>query len=154
MTANQTITPELRQWIIAQAQAGHPPDAVLAAMRASGWTEDTALAAMETTLQGHLAHQAPAQVPVQALPPAVPVPGPDLAASPLYLDAGDRRVQVLLAMENPRIVVFGDVISDAECEELIAQARPRMARSLTVARSSGMAGRCALYSGNRSARNV
>ncbi|MFD0667704.1 2OG-Fe(II) oxygenase [Ramlibacter sp. MAHUQ-53] len=133
MTATQTITPELRQWIIAQAEAGHPPDTVLAAMRASGWTEDTAIAAMESTLQAHLAGRPAAQ----ALPPAVPVPGPDLAGSPLYLDAGDRRVHVILSKESPRIVVFGDVLSDEECDELIAQARPRLARSLTVATRTG-----------------
>ena len=33
MTSPQTVTPELRQWIIEQAQAGCRPDAVLAAMR-------------------------------------------------------------------------------------------------------------------------
>lgn len=40
----QQITPELRDWIIAQAEAGHPPQAVLTAMQASGWEEGVALA--------------------------------------------------------------------------------------------------------------
>ena len=82
MTVQQAITPELRQWIIAQAQAGHPPDSVLQAMRASGWDEDVAIAAMEDTLQGFLAeHQARLReqqqarpTPEDVLPPAVPVP--------------------------------------------------------------------------------
>ena len=47
----QDITPELRAWIIAQAEAGHSPQSVLTAMRASGWAEDVALAAMEEVLQ-------------------------------------------------------------------------------------------------------
>ena len=46
----QQITPELRDWIIAQAEAGHPPQAVLTAMQASGWEEGVALAAMEDVL--------------------------------------------------------------------------------------------------------
>jgi prolyl 4-hydroxylase len=65
------------------------------------------------------------------------LPEPDLAASPLYLDAGDRRVHVLQVMVNPRVVVFGDLLSDEECEQMIALARPRLARSLTVATRTG-----------------
>ena len=63
-------------------------------MKASGWDEDVAIDAMETTLRGHLDEQAAAQ----GLPPAVPVPEPRLADSPLYLDGGDRRVAVLGVM--------------------------------------------------------
>ena len=42
----QTVTPELKAWIIEQAQAGCRPDTVLAAMRSSGWDEDVALDAL------------------------------------------------------------------------------------------------------------
>jgi prolyl 4-hydroxylase len=129
----QQVTPELRQWIIEQAESGHPADSVLRAMLASGWTEDVAVEALESTLRGHL--EAHAQQ--QGLPPAVPVPDPALDESPLYLDGGDRRVAVLQAMYNPRVVVFGGLLSDEECEQLIAQATPRLARSLTVATKTG-----------------
>jgi len=131
--ASQAVTPELRQWIVAQAQAGHPPQAVLASMKASGWHEDTAIEAMESTLQVHLAQQAHDQV----LPPSVAVPGPDLADSPLYLDGGDRRVHVLQVLRDPQVVVLGNLLADEECDELITLAKPRMARSLTVATRTG-----------------
>jgi len=130
---DQHVTPELRQWIIAQAQAGQPAEAVLKAMKASGWDEDVAIAALESTLQGHLQTQARAN----GLPPAVPVPDPHLEDSPLYVDVGDLRVPVLLNMLQPRVVVFGQLLSDQECDQLIEQARPRMARSLTVATKTG-----------------
>ena len=55
MSAAQPITSELRHWIVAQATAGHPPETVLDAMKASGWDEDIAIAAMESTLGEHLA---------------------------------------------------------------------------------------------------
>jgi prolyl 4-hydroxylase len=129
----QQITPELRQWIVEQAQAGHAAEVVLQSMKTSGWDEAVAIDAMETTLRGHLAEQAAAQ----ALPPAVPVPQPDLADSPLYLDAGDRRVAVLGTLALPRVVVLGGLLSDDECDALIAAARPRMSRSLTVATQTG-----------------
>jgi len=129
----QQITPELRKWIIEQAQAGHAAEAVLRSMLASGWQEDVAIEAMETTLKDHLAATGTQQV----LPPAVPVPDPKIDDSPLYVDAGDRRVHILQNMANPRVVVFGDLLSDEECDQLIELARPRMARSLTVATKTG-----------------
>ncbi len=132
-TSTQKVTPQLRQWMMEQAQAGHGAEAVLKAMLAAGWQEDVAVEAMEATLRGHLEEQAVQQ----GLPPALPVPEPDLDESPLYLDAGDRRVHVVQAMAMPRIVVFGRLLSDVECEELIALARPRLARSLTVATQTG-----------------
>jgi prolyl 4-hydroxylase len=67
----------------------------------------------------------------------VPVPGPDLADAPLWLDAGDRRVQVLMNMAQPRVVVFGGLLSDDECEGLVALARPRLVRSETVQTETG-----------------
>jgi prolyl 4-hydroxylase len=129
----QQVTPQLRQWIVEQAQAGHSAESVLKAMLASGWNEDVAVEAMEATLRGHLESQALAN----GLPPAVKVPEPELDESPLYIDTGDRRVAVLQTMADPRVVVFGGVLSDEECEQLIALARPRLARSLTVATKTG-----------------
>jgi prolyl 4-hydroxylase len=129
----QQITPQLRQWIVEQAQAGHQAEAVLKSMMASGWSEDVAVEAMESTLRGHLEENAVAS----GLPPSVKVPDLQLDESPLYVDAGDRQVHVLNVMENPRIVVFGNLLSDQECDELIALAKPRMARSLTVATKTG-----------------
>ncbi len=132
-TSTQKVTPQLRQWIVEQAQAGHGAEAVLKAMLAAGWQEDVAVGAVEATLRGYLDQQAVRQ----GLPPALGVPDPDLDESPLYLDAGDRRVHVVQAMAMPRIVVFGGLLSDTECEELVALARPRLARSLTVATQTG-----------------
>ena len=131
--AAQQITPQLRQWIVEQAQAGHPPETVLKAMLASGWDEDVAVEAMEATLKEHLNTQAVSQ----GLPAAVPVPDPSLAESALYLDAGDRRVHVAAVVANPRIVVFGGLLSDEECDALIELAKPRLARSLTVEIKTG-----------------
>ena len=129
----QQVTPELRQWIISQAAAGHSAESVLEAMKASGWNEDVAVDAMESTLRGHLETQAVAS----GLPPAVPVPEPSLDESPLYLDAGDRRVCVLQVMMAPRVVVFGELLSPEECDQLVELAKPRLARSLTVATKTG-----------------
>ena len=74
----QSITPELRRWIIEQAQAGFSAPVVLQSMRDAGWDEDGAADAMETTLQEHLNELAVQK----GEPSAVPVPEPLLGDSP------------------------------------------------------------------------
>lgn len=133
MTAPQQITEDLRAWIISQAQAGCRPDDVLAAMRASGWEEETAMKALESTLSNHLVEHAKKN----GLPPPVVVPAPDLLDSPTRITVGSREIAVLSTMLSPRVVVFGSFLDDAECEALRALAAPRLARSETVINTTG-----------------
>jgi prolyl 4-hydroxylase len=127
---SQPISPELREWLVSQLAAGHSVPALRASMRAAGWQDaatDLALAQLEAGFP---------HVEV-ARPRRTEMPGPDLEGAPLYIDAGDRRVQVLQTMRHPRVVVFGNLVSPDECEGLIAAARVRLARSLTVETRTG-----------------
>lgn len=128
----QAITDELRRWIVAQAEAGCRPQDVLDAMKASGWQEDIAIEAMERTLTERLAEMSEARA--DPLPPAVPVPGPPPG---VLLSAGGRQVQVVAAMALPRVVVFGGLLGTDECQALMEEARPRLARSETVDNATG-----------------
>ncbi|MDE1949865.1 MAG: 2OG-Fe(II) oxygenase [Burkholderiales bacterium] len=132
--ASQTITEELRRWIVAQAEAGCRPEDIVAAMVKSGWEEETAVEALERTLRERLDAVAAARV---ALPPAVAVPEPALEGAHPLLRAGAREVKVLATLRNPRVVVLGGLLSDEECDALIELARPRLARSETVDNSTG-----------------
>jgi prolyl 4-hydroxylase len=130
MSLGQAISPELREWVVAQLAAGHSVPSLRASMRDAGWHADVADAAL-ADVEAQAAGSAAAAAPRAAMP------GPDLSTSPLYIDAGDRHVQVLQTMRHPRVVVFGDLVSDEECEGLIAAARLRLARSLTVETQTG-----------------
>ncbi len=130
---SQAVTPELRQWIVEQARMGCRPEAVLKAMTEAGWKEDVALEAMEKTLGEHLEQQRSAA----QQPAPVPIPMPDLRGAPHRIDAGDRQVEVLFALNHPRVVLFGNLLSAEECDALIADAGPRMKRSLTVETQTG-----------------
>jgi prolyl 4-hydroxylase len=140
----QSITPELRQWIVAQAEAGCRPDDVLEAMKTSGWEEDVAIEAMEVTLRERL-EQLPMRQPGLLQPlqpqqpqqPAKPLPEPSLEGQTTLLLADGHRVKVLTTMKHPRVVVFGGLLTDAECDTLMAQAAPRLLRSETVDNSTG-----------------
>lgn len=129
----QSITPELRQWIIEQAKAGHRPEQVLKAMMDSGWEEEVAIQALEGTLQGFLEEHAKAA----GLPAPKPVPEPALADSPSTVRVHDRDVRILISMRNPRVVVFGGLLSSDECDAIVELARSRLARSETVDNTTG-----------------
>jgi len=131
--AEQHVTPELRQWIIDQAKAGRPPDEVLKSMMASGWAEDVALAALEDTLSGFLKEHAQAN----GLPAPVPVPEPDLTDAPNSLMVAGHEVKIVMSLRNPRVIVFGNLLSHQECDEMIELARARLVRSETVVTSTG-----------------
>jgi prolyl 4-hydroxylase len=133
--SSQPVTPELRQWIIEQATAGQQPEAVLKSMIASGWNEEVAVAALEDTLRGFLDQRSRESV----LPPPVPVPEPlpDAGGMPASVWAGDREVRVLVAMRHPRVIVFGNLMSEEECDELMELAGRRLSRSETVKTDTG-----------------
>lgn len=146
----QTVTPELRRWIIDQASAGCSPESVLKAMLDAGWDPAVAEAALERTLLEHLSAVAPGQLAqvapevreaVQAaqaqLGPGSPVPTIDLTGSPRRVDAGDRWVDIVAHMNHPRVVVLGSLLSAEECDAIIESAKPRLARSLTVQTTTG-----------------
>lgn len=133
---NQAVTIELRQWIVEQAAAGFSREAVMASMVASGWQKAVAQKALQATWKE--------PVPVAAQPvPALRredarhLPDLDLSRSPRQIDAGDRMVDVIASLNQPRVVVLGNLLSADECDALIESARPQLARSLTVATKTG-----------------
>ncbi|MFG6458663.1 2OG-Fe(II) oxygenase [Roseateles sp. BYS96W] len=123
--SQQVITPELSEWISEQTRAGHTSEAVLAAMLSSGWDERVARDALSRTL-GQTAALTPP-------PGATSMPEPDLSRFTPVVNAGDRDVKVLMVLRQPRVVLFGGLLSDEECDEMIAMAGKRLARSETVA---------------------
>ncbi|QXZ10069.1 2OG-Fe(II) oxygenase [Comamonas sp. Y33R10-2] len=150
------LTPELMQWIRTQSAAGVPLPALLNSMRTAGWAEHLARRALALPEVGELPvpFAAPATIPLiaakqqsnaqplaqsidQQLTKTASLPEPDLQTEPCCIDAGDRQVHVLTSMRQPRVVVFGNLLSDEECDAIIAAASPRMQRSLTVDNQSG-----------------
>jgi prolyl 4-hydroxylase len=129
---SQSITPELQRWILEQAEGGHGAEAILQAMRASGWDEAVAIKALEETLLAH----------VQTLPAAIANGIDDLAIPRIDTDgnavwAHDREVGIVSSLNHPRVVVLADVLSPEECSALIDLAKPRLTRSETVQDATG-----------------
>ncbi|HKZ74348.1 MAG TPA: 2OG-Fe(II) oxygenase [Steroidobacteraceae bacterium] len=127
------VTPELRQWIVDQARAGCPPEAVLKPLVERGWEQQRAIDAVEAVMREFLAEHARAN----ALPVPSRVPAPVGLNGPSLLRAGDRDVAVLANLLHPRVVVFGSLLSHQECDALVRLARTRVARSAVVNLATG-----------------
>lgn len=127
--SQQAISPELCDWITEQSRAGHASEHILAAMLSSGWDEAIARQALARML----GQSATLTAPAGATPG---LPEPDLGRFAPVVDAGDRQVKVVMALRQPRVVVFGELLSDEECDGIVALAAKRLARSETVASSA------------------
>jgi prolyl 4-hydroxylase len=139
LSTRQSVTPELRRWIVEQIEAGCRPQDVLASMQASGWAPDVAQQALDGTLRLRRDKPGPdgtGPEPAQGVP-ATELPEPDLRGAPSVLSVGGRELLVLATLRQPRVVVFGGFLSDEECDGLMALAQPRLARSETVDNTTG-----------------
>ena len=62
----------------------------------------------------------------------------------------DREVNVLLSVDQPRIILFGNVLSREECEQMMELSKPKLNQSTTVDNASGKAE----FHQNRSSRGT
>ncbi len=132
----QHVTPDLRRWILTQVSAGHGADLILQAMRTSGWDDAVALSAYQATVNG-AGSQAAALTVGTGQPPTSVVPEPKWAPGAHEVEIAAHRLQVLTSLHGPRVVVFGGLLSHAECDELVSLAQARLARSETVQVATG-----------------
>ena len=96
-------------------------------MQASGWDSSVAMEAIREVMPDAAHDLALAALEMPDLP----------NGAGHRVQAHDRSVDVLVCMRQPRIVVFRGLLSDAECDELIELARPRLSRSETVVNRTG-----------------
>lgn len=149
----------IRRWLVEQIGAGYSANSLLQSMLDGGWGRELALGliaqamgdrakadatgdgASERSPAAATASLSPSQADANgasSLPPAaVAMPTP-IVGDATSVDVGDRKVSVLMAMKTPQIVLFGDFLSKDECDRLVETARPRMQRSMTADRHTGV----------------
>ncbi|MBD8881214.1 2OG-Fe(II) oxygenase [Rhodanobacter sp. 7MK24] len=129
MNTRPTISPELREWILATSRAGHAPQTVVELMLSHGYDPRHSRSSVAEVLK----------VPLATL---LADTGAPLAHRTRHPEAplakvGDREVKIALSMDRPALRVLDGLLTGEECDELIALARPRLARALTVDESGG-----------------
>ena len=121
------------QWLVSQRAAGFDGPALYKSLREAGWDHLNACQWTGLTPAGAPADPPPGAGGVHERA----VPWPQGAGSQVWLDGGDRPVQALAVMREPNVIVLGQLLDEQECQGLIEQARPRLARSLTVSVKTG-----------------
>ncbi len=125
------IDANLMKWLNECLARGHSPESLTTSMLQSGWSQEMARLAIAEALGKELRAQ-------PSLPAATKaVPEPSIAQSPVSIQTSDRRIDVWTVVKHPRVVVFGNVLSHDECDELILLAQPKLSRSLTVDNQTG-----------------
>jgi prolyl 4-hydroxylase len=65
------------------------------------------------------------------------VPEPNIDEGTNVIVVEGHAVEVVMTLRLPRVVLFGRLLTDQECDGLMAQAAPRLARSETVDTATG-----------------
>ncbi|TAL73137.1 MAG: 2-oxoglutarate-dependent dioxygenase [Rhodanobacter sp.] len=119
-----TLSPSLRDWILATHRAGHDLDAIMALLETHGY---------DATAYRNAVAQL---VRVELAPPATGARRTRHPTTP-EVQLGERTVAVTASLDRPLVRVLDGLLTHAECDELIALARPRLARALTVDAQGG-----------------
>ena len=104
-----------QQWLTANVERGVLEQALVESTQRdirAAWAERTAELREQSETQGYTYEAAP-----------LPAAGSVQTAS--------RNIPILMAIDKPRIVLFGNVLSKQECEAIIAMAQPKMMPSQT-----------------------
>lgn len=139
------LQPDLQQWIRDAIERGQSLAAMMDALLKAGYQP-----AIERAVQQCLAIQglADQDADVRATADVAGERGPanaqedgkrfrlfELGAN--RVDLGDRQVEVLLAMGQPNVVLFGNLLCDWECDALIEMSRPQLKPSRVVNAEKG-----------------
>ncbi|MBQ4854858.1 2OG-Fe(II) oxygenase [Rhodanobacter sp. B2A1Ga4] len=126
MSSRITISPELREWILATTRAGHGVPDVLRLMKENGYDPRQSRSIVAEVLKLPLATlQASTD---KAAPRGLRTKHPEAPE----VSIGGHTIQVSLSAETPTLRVLDGMLTEQECAELIELARPRLQRALTV----------------------
>ena len=121
----QTIRPELREWILATARSGYSLSELLRLLKEAGYGGEQSRQMVARVLNLPLATVLAASKPGfsgrrtrHPEPPQQVVDG--------------HALRVAVSMDAPVVRVLDGMLTAQECDELIAEAKPRLQRSLTV----------------------
>jgi prolyl 4-hydroxylase len=140
-----SLASELQDWLRQSIGQGCAPEAIEQSMRASGYQPEFARRAVATAfkeLKPPPAASAAGEGLSSVAPQGAKEEEPEsstriLAGGPSEIDAGDRNVHILMALNAPRVVLFGNLLAPEECEALIAMSRGKLERSNVVDRQTG-----------------
>jgi prolyl 4-hydroxylase len=126
MQSRITISPALREWILATTRAGHGVPDVLRLMKENGYDPRQSRSIVAEVLKLplaalHASTGSPAPQGLRTRPPEAP-----------EVSIDGHAIQIPISVEAPMLRVLDGMLTEQECAELIELARPRLQRALTV----------------------
>ncbi|HSQ09270.1 MAG TPA: 2OG-Fe(II) oxygenase [Burkholderiaceae bacterium] len=141
-----SLAPDLQSWFRDMIKRGTGRDALLKSLLGAGYQERYARDAIDTALKALPKPPPPPPIQPMAAPVAEAIPAvagtaptlsQQLVQMPNTIATVDREVHMLFALTAPRIVLFGNLLSDDECEQMIELSRGKLARSSVVNNATG-----------------
>ncbi|MGH8784381.1 MAG: 2OG-Fe(II) oxygenase [Cupriavidus necator] len=124
-------SPELEQWLARHIAQGFAADALVLSMLRSGYDDAFARRAVAGAFAQDADGAAPARPPPTRSAAAAGTPAVYAA------DGGDRQVPILFRLASPQVQLFQQLLTNDECDALVALSRGRLARSPVVNPDTG-----------------
>lgn len=110
---------ELKSWIEREHNSGHSQEAIANRLIDMGWHADSARNLLRSAL-GCAGYPRLSDASIS------PTPGIDFHDIPTSMAVDDREIDILMFVRHPTIILFGNFLSDSECEQLISYVSPRL----------------------------
>lgn len=153
----ESLAHDLKLWLKDNIGRGFQPDALVQSLRAAGYQPKFARQAVELafaknavaavvpggmdSIVGSAASDtavAERVAATQAASAEKALTASEIIASTAnVIETSDRKVNILLALNAPRIVLFGGLLSEQECDELVALSAKKLQRSTVVNSATG-----------------
>jgi prolyl 4-hydroxylase len=138
----------LQAWFRQLIGQGSDHATVLKALLAAGYEPGYARSATDVafrTVKVAVPVPAPVQTVVEELATTNPIAADEeaqtlsqrLVKMPNSIEAADREIHMLFALTAPRVVLFGNLLSAEECEQIVELARGKLERSSVVNTETG-----------------
>lgn len=128
------IDAEWETWLATNVGRGCSMESIIESMLQAGFERHIAQAAVQKAVSGT---ESDTLQPSTLATPSGYTYDPSPVADGNVIHAHDRDVGVLMRCERPQIMVFRDVLSSAECAEIIERSRHRLKRSTIVDPETG-----------------
>jgi len=142
----ESLAPDLKAWLAQSIAQGFGREALEQSMRASGYANKFARRAVELALAKHgVPESAEAdhtqtkedESPTDPAMTNIPSTHELLCESPNVIVVDDHPIHILMALNAPRIILFGHFLTHEECDEMIRLSEPRLTRSTVVNSDTG-----------------
>ncbi len=129
----ESLNADLKRWLQMSIEGGHGRDALLQAMKSTGYEPRFAQRAVDAALS----RARPDAAAPALVPKAVQTASELLPASPNTIRTSDRDVEIRMVLNAPRTVLFGNLLAAQECEQMIEASRRKLQRSTVVNAETG-----------------